>query len=98
MKLVLSENADADIRGIADYTLEHWGIDQAGEYSAGLSSFLDRLSAGAIVGRMTPDLRLAIRRAKYRSHFVFFERSATHLVIVRVLHEKMDHVRHLTGG
>ncbi|WP_197277280.1 type II toxin-antitoxin system RelE/ParE family toxin [Sphingomonas profundi] len=95
MKLVLSNLADADINGIAEYSLRQWGVAQARHYSAGLTAFLEDLRNGTVTGSVTLDTPSEVRRGKYRSHFIFFRRSATDLLIVRVLHERMDHLRHL---
>lgn len=95
MKYRLSRRADADIASISDYTLREWGIAQAAAYVGGMERFFAEIAATGVSGYETEGVQLSLRRLKYEHHFVFFERRAGELLIVRVLHERMDFVQHL---
>lgn len=96
MKLRINDRADGDLAGIFDYTLRVWGITQAEQYRDGLISFLGALAKEVDMGQQTDGLPDNVRRAKYEHHFIFYQLAEDELHIVRVLHERMDHVRHLT--
>ena len=98
MRLRLSRRAAADIDEIARFTLRTWGEAQADRYRNGLNAFLAdmvMLAEGGFRGQASDGLPAAIRRMKYRVHFVFYQIAGDDLLVVRILHERMDYLRHL---
>jgi toxin ParE1/3/4 len=91
----LSEDADRDIDAIATYTLENWNEAQADRYLIGLHRLLERLAANPRLGISCEDIRAGYFRRRYRSHMIFFRRSARGIFVIRVLHAQMDFLRHL---
>lgn len=53
------------------------------------------LVAGTIVSRERDDLRQGLRMATSGRHCIFFEDKPSRLLVVRVLHDRMDFPRHL---
>jgi toxin ParE1/3/4 len=47
------------------------------------------------LGAASDDIRPGYLRRRYRSHMVFYKRSDADILIVRVLHARMDYLRHL---
>jgi len=91
----LSVAADRDIFEIARYTLETWDEAQAERYLTGLHEAFRTLALKPHVGIASDDLRPDYFRRRYRSNMVFYRRSDDGILIVRVLHARMDYLRHL---
>jgi toxin ParE1/3/4 len=90
----LSEEAHADLVGIALYTAERWGDRQEEIYIGRLYERFAALAENPTVGRACDDVRPGLRRVQEGSHVVFFERAGTELLIVRVLHQSMLPEKH----
>ena len=91
----LSARAAGDIAGIADYTIERFGVDQARRYRDGLETCFSALAANPLLGRTAEELAPDLRRFEHGSHVVFYEPREGSVLIVRVLHESMDAPSHL---
>ena len=92
---VLSPAAQADLDGIWDYTAARWNADQADRYINGIRDACYDLAAGKRVSRPV-DVREGYRKLLVGSHTLFFKPDAAGLiVIVRVLHQRMDVSKHL---
>ncbi|HAH09305.1 MAG TPA: hypothetical protein DCL54_19400 [Alphaproteobacteria bacterium] len=91
----LSVEAEADIRAIAAYTAHQWGLAKAESYSDGLHAELERLAAQPSLGRAFSEERPDYLRRNYEQHAIFFRIVRDGVFIVRVLHSRMDILRHL---
>jgi len=89
----LSGKAAFDLGEIADYTVERFGIDQARRYRDGLKTCFDQLAENPRMGRRTEHLARGLRRFEHQSHIVFYRSEADGLLIVRILHSRMDVAR-----
>lgn len=93
---VLSPAAQADIADIWDYTLQHWGFEQAERYVLGIRNACRELADGTRTSRPVDDIRPGYRKAAAGSHVLFFRMTDTGLVdVVRILHQRMDVGRHI---
>ena len=92
---VLSAKADADIVAIAETTIERWGFAQAEKYVLGLHETFRMLAAFPDLGREAGDIRPGYRKVETASHAVFYRKTDDGVLIVRVLHQRMDFGRHL---
>jgi toxin ParE1/3/4 len=95
VKLRISGRAGRDIQSIALYTLQTWARTQVETYVGGLVDYLDHIASNPDIGRAIPKIPSRYRRVTFRSHFVFYRIDADTVVIVRILHQSMDHQRHL---
>ena len=86
----LTRRAEGDLAGIADYTIERFGIEQARRYREGLESCFRMLADGPLIGRPAEGLSPGLRRYEVQAHIVFYRIEGDGILIVRVLHEKMD--------
>ena len=93
-KYRLSKRAFADIVGIGEYTIERFGIEQARRYRDRLEDALQTLADNPERGRAADDIAPGLRRSNYQSHAVFYRLEARGVLIVRVLHQRMDFERH----
>ncbi|MDT8321100.1 MAG: type II toxin-antitoxin system RelE/ParE family toxin [Xanthomonadales bacterium] len=90
-----SVRAAMDLEAIAEYTIERFGIGQARRYRDELKSCFDQLAANPKLGRRAEQLGPGLRRYEHRSHIVFYQAIDTDVLIVRVLHYRMDVTRYL---
>jgi toxin ParE1/3/4 len=93
--LDLTEIARADLKSIRRYSQRTWGPDRTVQYMATLRDTMKGLLAGTIVSRKRDDLRPGLRMAASGRHCVFFEADRSRILVVRVLHDRMDYQRHL---
>jgi toxin ParE1/3/4 len=94
-KYTLSGEADADIEAIAEESVKQWGLARAEKYILGLHEAFTRLAEFPDIGRDASHIRSGYMRLERASHSVFYRKNASGVVIVRVLHERMDFQRHL---
>lgn len=90
-----SRRAALDLEAIAEYTIERFGLEQARCYRDELGACFDQLAGNPKLGRRVEQLGVGLRRYEHRSHIIFYQQTGEGLLIVRVLHYRMDAVRHL---
>lgn len=95
-RLVLTEIARADLASIRRYSTRTWGRDQTTKYTDALRDTLKGLVRGTVVIRARDDLRPGIQMATSGRHCIFFEADDSRVLVVRVLHDRMDYRRHLS--
>jgi len=91
----LSGLAIKDLAEIADYTIATFGIEQARAYRDGLATAFEALAANPNIGRSADRLAPMLRRYTHQSHEVFYLVTKGEILIVRILHERMDFGRYL---
>jgi len=92
------EFARAALRDIADIGLEserRWGAAQREKYVGEISDRIDQLAERPELGPVNDAERPGLRRLRVGSHIVFYRFNETRLLVVRVLHQRMDLNRHL---
>lgn len=94
-KYRFTQRAEFDLEAIADYTIERFGVEKARSYLADFKSCFDHLMENPEVGRRVEHLRTGLRRYEHGSHIVFYHVTDSGILIVRVLHYRMDVKRHL---
>jgi toxin ParE1/3/4 len=94
----LSRRAEADLVAIWAYSAEHWSADQADRYIDALLSRFAWLSDNDALWKPRPDLGEGLYSYPQQSHVIYFRAlgDAPDLFeIVRVLHGRMEPVRHI---
>ena len=91
---LLSPRAEADLEEIWLYTYRNWSIEQADGYHATIVDAFDGLATGRKTGRVV-DIRDGYFKYAVGSHLVFYRLTERELIVVRVLHQRMDVGRHL---
>ena len=91
----LTRRAATDLEAVFAYTAEQFGVEQARSYLGGLHGCCERLADRPRLGRSAESLTPGLRRYEFRSHVVFYIGRSEGVVIVRVLHERMDAPRHV---
>ena len=91
---LLSPRAKADLEEIWLFTYRNWSIEQADGYHAAILDAFDGLATGSKTGRIV-DIRDGYFKYAVGSHLVFYRLTERELIVVRVLHQRMDVGRHL---
>ncbi len=93
-RLELSESARQDFRDILSFTLQTWGERQLVEYRKKLDGALQIITENPQAGHA----RHGMMVYPVARHVVFyqFDDDARTVYVVRILHGRMDALRHLT--
>lgn len=91
----LSSQAETDLAGIADYTIETFGIEQARHYRDGLEAGFQNLADNPLLGQSAEHLAPQLRHLEHQSHVIYYVPKNYGLLIVRILHASMVASRHL---
>ncbi|KPF92158.1 hypothetical protein IP81_09110 [Novosphingobium sp. AAP83] len=95
-RLKITAPALADIEDIASYTVSQWGEAQARTYLARIDQTIRAIADQPASGTPRFGVPPAIKGRKAGSHVIFYRLEGhTTLYILRILHESMDHGRHL---
>ena len=86
----LSEEAIQDIREIAIFTGESWGVDQSDAYLASLYAAIYRIAEYPALGASREDLAPGLRMMPARQHRLYYEAAGERVVLVRILHGAQD--------
>jgi plasmid stabilization system protein ParE len=63
-----------------------------------LRDTMKSLVRGTVVTRARDDLRPVTQMATSGRHNIFFEADGSRILVIRVLHDRMDYRRHLGGA
>ncbi|CTP92554.1 plasmid stabilization protein ParE [Xanthomonas translucens pv. arrhenatheri] len=90
-RYVLTEAAEADLRGVIRYTMQRWGEPQVRRYVADLERGIARLAEGEGTFRELGALYSALRVAHCAHHYLFcLPRENAPALIVAIFHKRMD--------
>ncbi|MGH6661932.1 MAG: type II toxin-antitoxin system RelE/ParE family toxin [Rhodospirillales bacterium] len=88
--LVVGDAARRDLKAIARYTERRWGAAQRRRYMDGIRDCLARLRRDPELGVPRDDVGPDYRSLNAGRHVVFYRDAADAIVVVRVLHQRMD--------
>jgi len=92
--VLLSPKAEAELEEIWLYTRDHWSLEQADAYTDAIGDAFDDLATGRKIGRPV-GVRDGYFKYAVGSHLAFYRMNDTELVVVRILHQRMDVELHL---
>ncbi len=96
-KYVLSVRSKEDIKGIAFYTIEKFGVAQSKKYALGLAKEFEFLSKNPNHGkRYLSTSKKMLFRYRYISHMIFYYPTESGIFIVRVLGGRMNFLKHIS--
>lgn len=95
MKLVFSPKAKADIDQIYDYTDHQWGFEQAELYIQQIRVRCRALLENPYIGIKSDQIKPGYRFVVSGSHTIFYREIQGAIVVIRILHSRMDPSRHL---
>jgi toxin ParE1/3/4 len=94
-ELRLTPAAVRDLEGIWRYTEQQWGVAQAAHYLDRLNASFNALARAPLSAPACEHIRPGYRRQRVERHVVFYRFDADTVIVVRVLHERMDALQHL---
>jgi toxin ParE1/3/4 len=94
-RLEFSPRAQRDIEEIWDYSFERFGFEKAEAYMRDLQRAAATVAEDPRHGAACDDIRAGYRKLSVGSHVLFYRASETRVVVVRILHQRMDFDRHL---
>jgi toxin ParE1/3/4 len=96
MKYRLIPAAEDDLVGIWKYTAKTWGREQAVRYHHQLETCFNRIAQDRISTKPIVGIPKNLRSARCQHHYVFFI-PGDPVIIVAILHEKMDFLSRLAN-
>lgn len=91
----LTPAAERDLEAIWFYTARQWSLEKADRYIDALTAAFINLSEAPKTAPSCNHIRSGYRRWGVERHMIYFRETGSGIVIVRVLHERMDSSSHL---
>ena len=95
MKYQLTEEAVRDVEEILVYSANSFGIAQTEHYFEALKECIELLANNPNIGYSAEDILPEYLRFPYESHVIFYKRLTSSILVVRILHERMDPKLHI---
>jgi len=93
--LRLTPDAKSSLMQIARYTQQRWGKNQRNHYLKMIDDCFYALCDSPKLGHIRPEIHHALRSHQAGKHVIFYIIKQDDIVIVNVLHEKMEPNKHL---
>ena len=90
----ITEDAEADLLKIWQYTAKTWGRAQADNYFHQIEDCFNKIAAGKARSRQPLAAHKKLKSVRYEHHYVFFL-AESEPVIMAILHEKMNFIARL---
>jgi toxin ParE1/3/4 len=90
LQLVVSSEAEDDLRGLLSYTEQQWGQQQHRKYLRQFTEAFAELVRFPGLGVARPDLGANFRSFRVGQHIVLYQPSDREVLIVRILHGRRD--------
>lgn len=91
----LSPRAQRDLGELFDYSVAHWGIAQAVRYTDLIETTCADLAEAPQQASACANIRPGYRRRNVGQHILYFRPTSYGIAVMRILHHRMDAVRHL---
>lgn len=91
----LSPRARSDLDELFDYTVAEWGLPQALRYADLIETACANLAEAPLQGRGCAEIRPGYRRHNVEKHVIYFLVTQYGIAVIRILHRRMDAVRHI---
>jgi len=82
--------AKKDLKGIWLYSYQQWGEKQADCYFDEINQGIDLIASHPGIGIPCDEIKKDYRCFKIKEHEVFYKTTKTRIVIIRVLHKRMN--------
>ena len=93
--LRFSPKAKADLDQIWDHSLKEWGPERAEAYIHTIRSILNLMDQFPAMAKNAENIRPGLLKYAVGSHVLFLRITDRSINVVRILHQRMDHPRHL---
>ena len=91
----LTPAAQRDLSEIWDFTQERWDARQAETYVNEIRAAIERIADDLRRGSACDEGRAGYPRYSIGSHRLYYRESSDGVDVIRILHQRMDSVRHL---
>ena len=88
--LIVAPEAQTDIVGILQYTLESWGQSQADKYQRIIDEEFSAIRTNPGIGHSRLDVPQRYKARQAGQHVIIFRVEAETIYVVRILHGSMD--------
>ncbi|ESQ92445.1 type II toxin-antitoxin system RelE/ParE family toxin [Asticcacaulis benevestitus] len=88
----LTADAEADFLSLYLYSIETFGLIQANSYALDMIDTFEILAINPFAGR---DVKTNARCFIHASHSIYYEIEGEAVLILRILHQSQDPMRHL---
>jgi toxin ParE1/3/4 len=92
---LLTPAAESDLEIIWEHTHQQWGVDQAIRYTDSLFDAFAELARSPKAAPACDHIRPGYRRRSVERHMIYYRIMDDGIVIVRILHERMDAPRYV---
>ena len=93
-KVNFSQRAVDDLGNIWNYTAEKWSLEQADSYYNILVSFCKEIATNPFLcGKKYNDVKDGLLGCKVKKHIIFYQIRNDEVLIIRILHERMDYYK-----
>ena len=87
----LTRLAQADLKSIARFTQDRWGVRQRNAYLKEIDQVFRALARNPMLGRACDEVRAGYRKLAHGSHVIYYKQpEADFVLVVRILHATMD--------
>ena len=90
MRLVVAHLARRDLQAIARYSEKEWGSAQRAQYMAAIREKFSLLLGRPAIGAPRNDIAPGYRCLPVGRHLIFYRVEEESLIILRVLHQRID--------
>lgn len=91
----LTPAAERDLESIWTYPVQQWGEEQANRYTDFLTAAFAELAQSPETAPACDYIRPGYRRRSVERHMIYFRITNYGIAVVRILHDRMDALRHL---
>ena len=95
MRVEFTPAAGRDIENIWRHSFEQFGLRQAEAYLRDIQHAAQTVADDPRRGRSCDDIRAGYRKFSVGSHVLFYRVADETVIVVRILHRRMDFERHL---
>ena len=87
----LTKSAQADLKSIAKFTQDRWGVRQRNTYLREIDQIFRTLAKNPVMGRACDEVREGYRKFPHGSHIIYYQQDDSDVLsVVRILHMTMD--------
>lgn len=91
----LSPRAQRDLDSIFEYTVALWNLSQAMRYTDLIATACADLAEAPQRAQGCANIRPGYRRRIVEQHVIYFRPTTYGIAVIRILHQRMDALRHL---
>ncbi len=92
----LTPDAQSNLVGIRQFTLEQWGVAQSNKYLSELRNTLRLIAENPSLVKARPEVGASVSSFSHASHVIYYIEYGQQMVMFAVLHKRMVPIKHLS--